>query len=142
MWDRKAAGSFPPEAINVSVVRANDEFSLHHRRRTLDRPADTRMAATLARLGVSKGDRVALYGFRSRGRSAVRMVQVKSFSEVTSGLTYERLGALAPADSSVASVGGEKNALPANVLLQVLDDGRLSRFWMMFRRARARNACC
>jgi Mg-chelatase subunit ChlD len=42
------------------------------------------------------GDRVALYGFRSRGRSAVRMVQVKSFNEVTSGLAYERLGALAP----------------------------------------------
>ena len=42
------------------------------------------------------GDRVALYGFCSRGRSAVRMVQVKTFGEITSGLTYERLGALVP----------------------------------------------
>jgi nitric oxide reductase activation protein len=42
------------------------------------------------------GDRVALYGFRSQGRGAVYLVRVKSFDETVNGVTYERLGGLAP----------------------------------------------
>jgi nitric oxide reductase activation protein len=55
-----------------------------------------RAAAMLLDALHSLGDRVALYGFRSQGRSSVYMIRVKSFDEVVSGVTYERLGGLAP----------------------------------------------
>jgi len=42
------------------------------------------------------GDRVALYGFRSQGRSSVYLIRVKSFDEVLTGLTHERLGGMVP----------------------------------------------
>jgi nitric oxide reductase activation protein len=42
------------------------------------------------------GDRVALYGFRSQGRSSVYLIRVKTFDETVNGATYERLGGLTP----------------------------------------------
>ena len=42
----------------------------------------------------SLGDRVALFGFRSRGRNAVSFERVKDFDDRLDGATYERLGAL------------------------------------------------
>jgi len=42
------------------------------------------------------GNRVALYGFYSHGRSAVRLVRVKSFSDRLDATVMRRLGALVP----------------------------------------------
>jgi nitric oxide reductase activation protein len=42
------------------------------------------------------GDRVALYGFRSHGRSSVYLLRVKGFGDPMDGATYERLGGLSP----------------------------------------------
>ena len=42
------------------------------------------------------GDRVALYGFRSQGRSAVHLYPVKRFDDTVSTLTESRLGGLRP----------------------------------------------
>ncbi|MGH2727015.1 MAG: nitric oxide reductase activation protein NorD, partial [Actinomycetota bacterium] len=42
------------------------------------------------------GDRVAAYGFRSRGRKAVEIVRVMTFDEPLDGLALERLGGLSP----------------------------------------------
>jgi CbbQ/NirQ/NorQ C-terminal len=42
------------------------------------------------------GDRVALYGFYSQGRSAVHLVQVKSFDDDPDLLVMRRLGGLVP----------------------------------------------
>lgn len=42
------------------------------------------------------GDRVALYGFRSQGRSAVHIFPVKRFEERLSTLTEGRMGGLSP----------------------------------------------
>ena len=43
------------------------------------------------------GDRVALYAFRSQGRSAVHVLRVKRFDEALDDAALQRLGALAPA---------------------------------------------
>ena len=42
------------------------------------------------------GDRVALYGFRSQGRSAVHIYRLKRFDDGLSTLTDGRLGGLRP----------------------------------------------
>lgn len=42
------------------------------------------------------GDRVAAYGFRSHGRTAVDMIRVKAFDDRLDGRVYERLGGLKP----------------------------------------------
>jgi nitric oxide reductase activation protein len=42
------------------------------------------------------GDRVALYGFRSRGRTAVQVLRVKAFDDPFDGQVLRRLGGLAP----------------------------------------------
>jgi nitric oxide reductase activation protein len=53
-------------------------------------------AAALTRVLYELGDRVALYGFRSHGRSAVRLVRVKRFDEVLGDAASRRLRALTP----------------------------------------------
>jgi nitric oxide reductase NorD protein len=53
-------------------------------------------AAMLARALHRLGDRVALYGFYSQGRSAVRLVRVKSFDDDLDTLVMRRLGGLVP----------------------------------------------
>jgi len=42
------------------------------------------------------GDRVAVFGFRSRGRRAVTLLRVKDFDDQLNGAAYGRLAALAP----------------------------------------------
>jgi Mg-chelatase subunit ChlD len=42
------------------------------------------------------GDRVAVYGFCSHGRTAVELLRVKAFEEVLDGAVYDRLGRLEP----------------------------------------------
>ena len=54
--------------------------------------AATDLAAALHEVG----DRVALYGFRSQGRSAVHIFPVKRFDDGLSTLTEGRLGGLSP----------------------------------------------
>ena len=56
------------------------------------REASALLLDTLTHLG----DRVALYGFRSRGRSAVSVIHVKAFDDVLGQRVYERLGGLTP----------------------------------------------
>ena len=58
--------------------------------------AQRTVAAALARALYGLGDRVALYGFRSHGRSAVHVVRVKRFDEVLGDAVLRRLGALTP----------------------------------------------
>ncbi len=56
-----------------------------------------RVAAGALALGLHEiGDRVALYGFRSQGRSAVHIVPVMRFGEDPDALVMQRLGGLAP----------------------------------------------
>jgi Mg-chelatase subunit ChlD len=56
------------------------------------REASALLLDTLTHLG----DRVALYGFRSRGRSAVSVIRVKGFDDGLGQRVYERLGGLTP----------------------------------------------
>jgi nitric oxide reductase NorD protein len=56
------------------------------------REASALMLDTLTHLG----DRVALYGFRSRGRSAVSILRIKAFDDLLGQSVYERLGGLTP----------------------------------------------
>jgi hypothetical protein len=84
------------------------------------------LAASLQRLG----DRVAVYAFRSMGRSAVQFSRVKRFDESSDAQTAQRLDALVPgaytrlgaairhASSLLESGGGTRNRL-----LVVLSDG-------------------
>lgn len=58
--------------------------------------AQRRLAARLADAFDTLGDRVAIYGFRSRGRSDVQFVPVKTFDEPLGALTRRRLHALQP----------------------------------------------
>jgi len=53
-------------------------------------------AARLLDALASLGDRVAAYGFRSRGRSAVHMVRVKTFDDHYGAETLRRLAVLEP----------------------------------------------
>jgi len=53
-------------------------------------------AAMLALALHALGDRVALYGFYSQGRSAVHLVRVKSFNDGLDTLVMRRLGGLVP----------------------------------------------
>src|SRR5208283_1758220 len=53
-------------------------------------------AASLTAALYEIGDRVALYGFRSQGRSAVSVIPVKRFDEGLAPLTQGKLGGLVP----------------------------------------------
>ena len=76
------------------------------------------------------GDRIALYGFRSQGRSAVHVVPVKRFDEEFDTLVLQRLGGLVP--GAYTRLGAamrhgtavlKKEAGTARRLLVVLSDG-------------------
>jgi Mg-chelatase subunit ChlD len=75
--------------ISGSVV---DRGGVHGNAHEQQRRAAALLVDTLHGLG----DRVALYAFRSEGRSSVYLVRVKRFDEVLDGMTYERLGGLNP----------------------------------------------
>ncbi|WP_084525986.1 nitric oxide reductase activation protein NorD [Nocardia vaccinii] len=76
------------------------------------------------------GNRVALYGFYSQGRAAVRMLRVKRFDDPLDAATLRRLAALEPAaytrlGAAVrhgATLAGEYRSA-ARTLLVVLSDG-------------------
>ena len=53
-------------------------------------------AAVLADALCSLGDRVAVFGFRSRGRRSVSLLRVKDFDDHLTGTAYGRLAGLAP----------------------------------------------
>jgi len=53
-------------------------------------------AAVLAGALAALGDRVAVFGFRSRGRRSVTLLRVKDFDDQLNGAAYGRLAALAP----------------------------------------------
>ncbi len=90
------------------------------------RDAAGSLAAALHELG----DGVALYGFRSQGRSAVHLVPLKRFGDVFGTLVLQRLGGLVPgaytrlgaAIRHGTAVLGEE-AATARLLLVVLSDG-------------------
>jgi Mg-chelatase subunit ChlD len=88
------------------------------------------VAATLTRVLFGLGDRVALYGFRSHGRSAVHVVRLKRFDEVFGDVVLRRLGALTP--GAYTRLGAairhgtavlEREAGTARRLLIVISDG-------------------
>jgi len=53
-------------------------------------------AAVLTGALAALGDRVAVFGFRSRGRRSVTLLRVKDFDDHLNGAAYGRLAALAP----------------------------------------------
>jgi nitric oxide reductase NorD protein len=54
-------------------------------------------AATLLDSLHTLGDRVALYGFRSKGRASIDLLRVKSFDDPLNGASFDRLASLSPA---------------------------------------------
>lgn len=102
------AGSFPDEAVYTESQRTRRDLSvlvLLDISGSAGEPStaggvvhDHQMAAAagLTAALYEVGDRVALYGFRSQGRSAVHMIRVKRFDEDLSTLTEGRLSGLRP----------------------------------------------
>jgi nitric oxide reductase NorD protein len=89
-----------------------------------------RAAATLALTLEDLGDRVAVYGFRSHGRSAVHLPAIKPFGQRSSARSRARLNQLQPAGYTRLGAGirgaGEilkTGAGTPNRLLVVLSDG-------------------
>ena len=102
------AGSAPDEAVYIDTVRGRRDLSVvvlldvsgsagepstngvpvHEHQRT----AAANLTATLHELG----DRVALYAFRSQGRSAVHVLPLKRFDDHLDVRVMQRLGGLAP----------------------------------------------
>lgn len=138
----RRAGVLPDEALYVDSVRQRRDLSVlvlldvsgsagepgffglsvHEHQRQVA----AALVATLHELG----DRVALYGFRSQGRSAVSIVAVKRFGDDLDERVFERLGGLVPgaytrlgaAIRHSASVLEEQSGT-ARRLLVVLSDG-------------------
>jgi nitric oxide reductase activation protein len=137
-----AAGSAPDEAVYIDTVRGRRDLSIvvlldvsgsagepsatgvpvHEHQRT----AAANLTATLHELG----DRVALYAFRSQGRSAVHVLPLKRFDDHLDVRVMERLGGLAP--GAYTRLGAairhgawmlEDGGGTANRLLVVLSDG-------------------
>ncbi len=136
------AESAPDEEVYIDTLRARRDLSVlllldvsgsagepsvtgepvhEHQRAT---------AAALARVLHEMGDRVALYGFRSLGRSAVQAVPVKRFGEDLGESAMMRLGGLAP--GAYTRLGAairhgttvlEREAGTSRRLLVVLSDG-------------------
>jgi nitric oxide reductase NorD protein len=89
-----------------------------------------RAAATLAVTLEELGDRVAVYGFRSHGRSAVRLPAIKTFGQRFGALARARLNRLQPDGYTRLGAGIrrageilETEAGTPNRLLLVLSDG-------------------
>lgn len=102
------AGSPPDEAVYVDSLRRRRDLSvlilldisgssaepgtIGHTVHEQQRTAAAALAAALHDLG----DRVALYGFHSQGRSAVHLLPVKRFDDDLDALAMRRLSGLAP----------------------------------------------
>ena len=102
------AGSFPDDAIYIESQRSRRDLSvlvLLDISGSAGEPSGSggivhdhqlSAAADLTAALHEVGDRVALYGFRSQGRSAVHIFPVKRFDDGLSTLTEGRLGGLRP----------------------------------------------
>ncbi len=89
-----------------------------------------RAAATIAATLEDLGDRVAVYAFRSKGRNAVHLPAIKTFSQRFTALSRARLNQLQPANYTRlgAAIRGAGEILKTeagspNRLLLVLSDG-------------------
>jgi Mg-chelatase subunit ChlD len=103
-----AAGTAPDENIYIDSVRRRRELSvlvLLDISGSAGEPSDSggsvhdhqlATATALTQALHQLGDRVALYGFRSQGRTAVQVVPVKRFAERFDSLTLRRLNGLVP----------------------------------------------
>ena len=139
--DAAAAGP-PDEAIYVDWLRCRPELSvllLLDISGSAGEPGTSggtihehQRAAALALLGAlhDLGDRVALFGFRSQGRSAVEVLPLKQFDDKLDATVLRRLGSLVPGGytrlgaavrhaAKVLETGGGT----ARRLLVVLSDG-------------------
>jgi nitric oxide reductase NorD protein len=101
----RAAGSEPGESLYLERRRSRRSLSVFilwdvsgssgQKALTLDVHEHQRFAAhQLARTFAALGDRVAIYGFRSRGRFAVQLLRVKTFEEGMSADVAARLSAV------------------------------------------------
>jgi nitric oxide reductase activation protein len=107
-FSARAAGSAPEEACYVDSVRRARELSVlvlldvsgssGETSATGGRVHDHQRAAAASLVFAlhDLGDRVALYGFRSLGRTAVQTVPVKRFDDHLDARVLRRLGALTP----------------------------------------------
>ena len=103
-----AAGSAPDEAIYVDTMRCRRELAVLVLLDVSGSAAEPGVVlatvhehqqATAAALTVALhdlGDRVALYAFRSQGRSEVEVLPVKRFGDELDALVLRRLGGLTP----------------------------------------------
>ncbi len=136
------AGSVPDEAVYIDTLRCRRDLSVlllldisgsAGEPSATGVPVHEHQRAAAATLGVGLyelGDRVALYGFRSQGRSAVHIVPVMRFGKKPDALVMQRLGALVP--GAYTRLGAairhgtavlEQDAGTARRLLVVLSDG-------------------
>ena len=137
-----AAGSPPDEAVYIDTVRRRRDLSIlllldisgsAGESSGTGVPVHVHQVAATAALAVALhelGDRVAVYGFRSQGRSAVHVLPVKRFDEALGALAlrrlrgfvpgaYTRLGAAIRHGSAVL----ERDGGTSRRLLIVLSDG-------------------
>jgi hypothetical protein len=136
------AGAAPEEAVYLASLRRRRDLSvllLLDVSGSVAEPGATgetvhgqqrAAAAGLAAALQDLGDRVALYAFRSQGRSAVQVVPVKRFDDVLDTAALRRLGGLVPAAYSrlgAAIRHGtavlEERGATSRRLLVVLSDG-------------------
>jgi nitric oxide reductase NorD protein len=137
-----AAGSPPDEAVYVDSVRGRRDLSVlvlldvsgsAGEPGAAGAPVHEHQRAAAAALTVALdelGDRVALYAFRSHGRTAVNLLPVKRFDDCLDALVLRRLAGLVP--GAYTRVGAairhgawvlEKGGGTARRLLVVLSDG-------------------
>ncbi len=136
------AGSSPDEAVYVDFVRRRRDLSVlvlldisgsAGEPGAIGVPVHVHQRDAACSLTVALhelGDRIALYGFRSQGRSAVHVVPVKRFDQAFDALVLQRLGGLVPGAYTrlgaamrhgSAVLGNEAGT--ARRLLVVLSDG-------------------
>jgi hypothetical protein len=136
------AGSAPDEAVYIDTLRRRRDLSVlllldisgsAGEAGPTGTPVHQQQRAAAAALAVALhelGDPVALYGFRSHGRSAVHLVRVKPFGQNLDELVLQRLGGLVP--GAYTRLGAairhgtallERDAGTPRRLLVVLSDG-------------------
>ncbi|TMK86059.1 MAG: VWA domain-containing protein, partial [Actinobacteria bacterium] len=137
-----AAGSAPNEAVYIDTVRGRPELAVlvlldvsgsAAEPSATGVPVHEHQRAAAGALTVALhdlGDRVALYAFRSQGRSAVHILPVKRFDDSFDARVMQRLGGLIP--GAYTRLGAairhgasvlERDGGTARRLLVVLSDG-------------------
>ena len=136
------AGSAPDEAVYIDTLRRRRDLAvlvLLDVSGSAGEPSATGVAvhehqraaaAALVSALYELGDRVALYGFRSQGRAAVRLLRVKRFRDDLDQHTIQRLGGFVP--GAYTRLGAairhavailEKDSGTSRRLLAVISDG-------------------